>query len=414
MRGFAPSLPAIYRLLGGALDTARGVYLEVDHAETAYFSSKRKFFAVTHNFNPAPVPVASEYTNLDEAVERASNNDLSIVITDGVPASSKRKSDCSTGVDLGCVADKLARTLAAGPVPKSEPAGLWIVPVIAQYDGTFFTEQLRPRADFSAAMIESNVTRDTGDRGARAKNPRNDGNGDLMFDYSGPRMMMIVVLSRFASAGRGYTREIYSNAATAAISVKQSAIDFTSGIAILPALEVYPGWVHPNGWQGCRKTEELSGAFGPCSFPQPTRLVLECGSRPAQARYQIIERSTIGNILYGLPSLEISYPPLPRGNLQQIKWQEFGRSANVLVSCSQTKPAICGDSSRTTWSGITVYDRKALAEGSSARYLASLSTDDPTAEPHRLFGLASLIRNLYERQLQSVKMEVATLEVCQK
>jgi hypothetical protein len=418
MNGFKLQLPAIYRVLSSSLTAASGVYFNIENAETAYFSSRRKFFSVTNTFNPAPVPKAAEYTNLDDAIDRAGGRELSIVVTDGVPASSKRDSGCSNGVDLGCVADKLSQAMATGPVPKSEPAGLWIIPIITGYNGLFFTEQLRPIRDFNASVVESNVSRDTGQRGARAGQPSNDRNGDLMFQYSGPRMMMVIVMTHYASAGRGYVREIYNSAIAAAISVKQSPTAFVGGTSLLPPVEVYPGWAHPTGWVDCHKTREFSGAFGPCSIAQPTRLVIRCGARAAQAVYHLTPRPSLTQspiTLYMLPSMEVSAPQLPRGNLQEVKWGELGGSADILVNCSQKRPLSCGDPrARTTWIGSSHFGNDALVRGVSAQYLASLSTDDPTTEPHRLFGLKSLVENLYKRQLQSISVELAALEVCQQ
>ena len=78
--------------------------------------------------------------------------------------------------------------------------GLWLMPLIASYDGVFYTEEPMP-GDFQERKVVEQIRADLGVE-VEVTNPRTGAGGDLIYQYRGPRALLLVVIARWADVGR--------------------------------------------------------------------------------------------------------------------------------------------------------------------------------------------------------------------
>jgi hypothetical protein len=394
------------------------------------FNQSGGIYACQQKIDGARLTKATGYTNLDRALASSSDFDLSVIITDGVPsgASSGGPNHCvGSGVDAGCVADAMAEAMKGPPgTSKEQMRGVWIIPTILQYRGTFFVEQKIEASEFDRDKAETSVNNALGVN-ARIEHPRSSTDGTLVFDYDGPRYLLAIVVGN-VSSGRAFLQEFYSQTDFSHIVKlptpnsygKQS--DFRP--SILPAIEIFPSTLPPQAFEGCQQARDarqrIVGGLVNCRTPEFNRLRLSCGQSAKttlelnrQISADPMRIFTVAPVRFHnsggsiVKALEI---PIQSSGLSQIR---------VKVSCDGGKRVACGSAESNTQL-TTTPDFQAAADAmitgntQGAKYINAMSTRTPGEDPEKVYGLGDLLQNFYRRQLPIGTSQFAALEVCQE
>jgi hypothetical protein len=427
MEGFAPSIPTLLGGIEQAFSAIRDLHLGIEESRACFFSRSRGLFSCRTGFRPATPFAAGGFTNLDHAVREARQYDVTVVLTDGVPASLGGGGDCSTGVDGPCVARALIEALETRPGrPKTEASGFWILPLVSIYDGRLFTEQPLSATSFQPETARESVRNETG-TSAEVARGFPDSRGDLVFPYRGPRVLMAWILASNADVGRAFVREFYLRAHFSTIERLDSLAGYRGGIQALPPVEVYPGAVPHLDWKQCDqvldKNElpiESGGTFDPPSFVQPSTLLVRCAGKRVQGAFRV----SASPMPAGSPKIRV-LPPLQlslelsasRFLLKNPEWEKVGETLKLQLTCEPGWQVRCSEPVTASWSLLPQYksaaDDVAANASPSARYVSSLSTKSPAQKPHAVYGLSELLESFYRRQLAEHQQALATLKFCQ-
>jgi hypothetical protein len=429
MAGFS-SFDALLHAIDQGLSYSRDLYFRVDSKRTCSFNQSSGISGCQSRIDGAHIPKATGYTNLDRAVAATSDFDLSVIITDGVPAGadSGGPNHCmGSGVDAGCVADAMAEAVRGAPgTPGERMRGVWIVPLVSPYHGTFFAEQKIALSEFNAVRAEDSVRAALGVN-ARVTHPRPSSDGTLIFDYEGPRYLLAIVIGDL-NVGRAFLQELYARSDFSNIAKLQEPSSYAthsgSGAVLLPAVEVFPSALPEQSYGACQQKRDarhrIVGGLVNCRVSEPNHLRLSCGESavtmlelgrnvPADAmRIRMIAPvrfgNSGGNIVTGL-DIPTGLEGIPRVLLK--------------VSCDGRKRVGCGTTAASTQL-TTTPDFQAAANAitsgqtAGAKYAQAMSTRSPASDPGKVYGLGDLLQNFYRRQLPEGTSAFATLEVCQE
>src|SRR5262249_23606959 len=72
--------------------------------------------------------------------------------------------------------------------------------------------------------------------------------GNSVFDYYGPRGLLLVVISRWADVGRGTVEALWEGSEHVNLARIDKLAGFRGGLALMGRIEVYPGYVSPAKW----------------------------------------------------------------------------------------------------------------------------------------------------------------------
>src|SRR5262249_49545342 len=149
--------------------------------------------------------------------------------------------------DIACVAhamrDAMRATSADGA---TGDWGLWFIPLIAEYDGPFYTEEPMP-ADFQERKVVDQIRADLGVQ-VEVTNPRS-GAGGLVYQYRGPRTLLLIVIARWADVGRAALQALWDRAGDRRLNRINKMREFSAGMACLQPVEVYPGFLNMVQWK---------------------------------------------------------------------------------------------------------------------------------------------------------------------
>lgn len=423
MTGFTGSMPqmidwvrkAISQLNGTSIDLGAGNYLLGQFREGAGVANITRWSDKPATYKPAG------NTNLHEAIHRAGNADLSFIITDGVAATGvSGDAQCPGGVDAGCVARALQNVLHsyASEGGNNEP-GLWIIPILSEYSGKFYTEQSINPQTFDPSVAVAKVEADLNSTVA-VSSPSTDASSRLVFNYQGPRYLLIFVLARQADLGREAVYQLINATGLAGIGYSQNG-QGSSGknlTALIP-FELYPGL--QNGF----KWNSLTEASDPSLFDGTMDVNFESGSETVKVGCLPEESGKGAYILSGtkitsgpscvnlhvLPAF--AYELEDRSLNKDIdaedavtvvnKSNSEGPILQISLSCPAAAAMPNCDTSRveTVWSAVTRYKKSAdcikdnTCNHDSYRIIRDLSTLNPSQEPHRIYGIAELVENFY-------------------
>jgi len=219
---------------------AHGVRYRLQRA--CYFSSERPLEACSSAGLNAGAFAGRGETTLVDAVRYASRFDLAVIVTDGVGTVGNGQA-CAAGVDAACLGAALSAALEPRPgEPVDSLAGLWLVPLASDFEGTFFTEQPFSPESLNPDTIASQVGTETGRR-AVIRNPRLDPKGNLVYHYSGPRYFLLLILARPAELGRALLAALAGTASFNQVQLGQLSGPIPRGLAYFPPIEVFPGAV---------------------------------------------------------------------------------------------------------------------------------------------------------------------------
>lgn len=429
MRGFVNYYPRISEWSAQALSQVRGAGVPIAQTRNCYFSAGRGVHSCRAGaLGPAQ---ASGDTNLDQAIASAREHDLSLILTDGVAATGSGTGDCAGGADPACVGRALRLALVPQPGdPATARPGLWLIPMMALFDGPVYTEQFPPPG-FVAATAQENVARETATNAAIGAS-YNDRRGHLVYRYRGPRALFALVVARNAELGRGFVAALLARAPAVMIGQAASMKEFQRDIAVLPPIEIYPGYLPPIEWEEAKKLDrngvvQESGTVDLIPAAAGT-VSMAC---PAKGEHRVLitlparqgERSSGCIDLQVLPRMKVERSgPVGFDGLNAAHWQgNLGSSTLTLdITCPQNWRAGCGvGAPAAVWVGHPNFAASAdhlhgpLPDSPGAAQVAALTTDQVAIMPHRVFGLRETIEKLY-RELQNDKVDLpfAQLQFC--
>lgn len=426
MAGSSAAIRPLLSAFNQAVSASRGMYLEPTEVRACYFNRAGGIFGCRSGAYPEGNFVARSDTNLNDAVKASAQALLTVIITDGVPASSGGGDDCSRGVDGPCV----ARELAAAVRPTDRPdqvGGIWLAPVIAPFQGVMYTEAPLPVSAFNPASIRENVEKETG-AAASAGQPRVGSAGDLQFSYRGPRSLALLVVARDPRVGRGFLSELYRRTAYAGVSNISVMSEYKNSTSLLPPLEVYPGYVPPASWSSCAAQEDSEGGttgvgeIDTCRVGANGDIELGCAAKGRNsASFQLEAHSAPNPLRMGvLPILNVSCTSSGNGDplIEDMKWDHLGASAKVNLACDPGGRKGCGpDAPAIVWTSTADFAKTAemLASDRAEPHgmLTSVSTDNVAVQPHRIYGLRDMIDSFYRRDLPKANQKFATVKACQ-
>jgi hypothetical protein len=425
MIGFHDSLPSVLGAVDQGISYSRDLYFRLESLRLCLFNQRETIFGCRSTLSPFSAPPARSATNLDVAIRQAKEADLTIVVSDGVPAGRGNSGDCSSGaVDAGCVARFLHESIDPRPgEPKDTVRGVWVVPFVTIYSGNYFSEQTLLVREFVADKATAMVQNDTS-TSAEIRNPRNAGDGTLMYDYLGPRILAAIVIGQ-PDVARAFIQELYTHAGFRSIATLPDLKSFQRGVALLPPVELYPGYFPETEWIKCEqerdpRTGRLSGnTMGDCQDAGPSKFSVRCGKKDSKAPFVLSSRPAADGLgLFIFPPFLVNSFPLPL-NIEHIEWDLSSTTATVNVRCNADKSVQCGNGNVAAhWTASADYGQAASAaanpQGITSKYVAQMSTDRPAWEPHKIYGFAPLLQNFYKRQLPPTRTTFASLEICQE
>ncbi|MEO8382841.1 MAG: hypothetical protein ABI779_24500 [Acidobacteriota bacterium] len=373
-------------------------------------------------------------TNLHDAIRSSAQYELTFIVTDGIAAAGAGSGDCAAGVDAACVARALQEAIHVEATTSDEPnPGIWMVPLWTRHHGPFYTEKAVPVASFDVPenlqRLHSELNEDIS-----IQNPRMDSEQNLMFDYSGPRGILIIVIAHSADVGRQAIASLQERAAESDIAMIDSVQATERETTAMPPIEIYPGYLPPVVWADLVESDE-SPARGTIDteFLNHRQISLDCprssmnsadfslSSRPVRATARC-------TAIYQLPAFELGFVEKDSRDGRSLAsfLTNYKRTSNsdgdrftLHLQCGDQEERPCSSNPlRAQWLAQTRYDQSGGKgqEGSGAQHLiASLSTTDPVAQPHRIFGLASLLSIFYDEVSRDQRQIVLSeIEFCHR
>jgi hypothetical protein len=398
-----------------------------------YFSSRRALEACRDaRLNPASFQGAAG-TTLHEAVEYASRFDLSVILTDGVgnvgggPA-------CASGVDAACLAAALAAAVKPRPGQAAGAhAGMWLVPLVAPYQGTLYTEQAFPADQFDAQQAAANVTNDTG-VAVEVGKARVTAGGLLEYPYRGPRLILAIVLAHPVELGRSFLGALVASAEFSHVRLASSLRQPSQPLSALDPIEVFPG-IAPqiSAFASARLGERACRTIS-ASLAGPAVIRMDCPNAVDRGLLQLVSRGVPGGsdcvLIRSLPaqtlSLTVSDPAA--SPIEESRWSgsvtDTARplQLNLVLQCRRSWSFPCPRQGFVATWRVTRDYRESAARlgaagggGSAEQAVISLSASSVIYQPHRLLQLRDMLEAFYRNvgiTTPSTQQEVARLTVC--
>lgn len=431
MRGISPNLAKLVVWSEQASSYFRQVGISPAGGRACYFSSLRPLGACRTDAMDSRSFSGSGDTVLHRAIQSSPAFDLTMIITDGASAAGEEAGDCAGGVDPACVARALTATLL--PVPGEPPGvrgGIWMVPLISDFNGTIFTEQYGNAEDITDADAAA-VGAEMG-QVARVSRPRKDRAGRLMYEYEGPRAFLVIILAKDLELGRTFVAALHARRSFAQIQALAEPGQFRGGIGALPAIEAYPGVAPKLEWTQIKRdnreaicgTVEARGKQGNIS--------LTCSSAGSETNLYLesAKRSMTSDcvILRNLPSAKVEGGHRQTGPRIVQKWAWGGSAVDptdplrlgLRIRCLSDSTTPCGaNAPRAQWDMVFDYGTSAgnLSQNSSeaaAAEVGALSAPSVIKAPHRIFQLRETLEKFYANvaALGKHKERIAAIEFC--
>lgn len=393
MNGFAGALPSVEGWVSHAISRIRSYGYGAGEVSNCGFSRAVGVECRTTTIRPRSM---RGETNIDEAVRQALGQDVSIIITDGVAATGGLPSAiCGSGVDAACVGNELADYLKAG----GRAGGLWLVPLTLDFNGPFYTERVVPAAGFD----QSRVQQPGAEGEVSIRRPRNTGVGELVYDYRGPRTLVMFIVARRVEAGRALVAALEEARAMESVHLTRK------GDA---SFEVYPGAVPELRWTTAQRATDSTAPDVSHDAElhvdtQSLRFICGAGDQ-SQGEWELAAApgaaDTVASTLLRSMTVRdarINAPP----NVNVTKWglTPDSVSARIRIGCAFLNPN-CQQN----------LELKVVAPriGAVSDDVRQWSTVTPEYQPERAFGLEGILTAFYERVGQIPDARIATLRIC--
>lgn len=423
MNGFGEALREIQPWLHQSLGFLMGAEIELKSFRGCSFSQSIGIGSCTHSLGSATPAVSPRgETNLHEALLSSADYDLSVVLTDGVAFTGLGTGDCAGGVDAACVARSLEEVISIFSLstPEGDVPGVWVMPMVAQFRGVFYSEQRISSAAFAAAQVRERVRAETR-QPVEITSPQNSSAGYLHYNYRGPKVLILIVLARSANVGRAYLANLWNLARHAGIQ-RMETWTWGGALAAAAPVELLPGAVPMLAWERdsvLRRCPPIDVLF--------TGESIEVGC-PAGRESQVHLALTAGGssqlpqcLPVGLVSplrAEMTSGRVQTGLLQAQRLKISEGRLELLLTCGATADSCPASGPTHQWVVRPDFSKGAecLATGAcdnAAGLVASISTERPADEPHKAFGIGAALREFLLRAGNSARpIPVATLGVC--
>jgi len=279
MIGFDPKLPEIVRWSQHAISAIQNSVITIRNSRICTFREKEGISGCAGITGQIP-PISSHGdTNLHEAINSTKDYALTFIVTDGVAATGDQgKGSCATGVDAACVARSLVNAIHSNDT--SDDRGIWIVPLVAPYEGQFFTEESISPGSFQSQQAIEKVHSDI-PIDAAIQNPRTGYGEKLVYTYKGPRSLLLIVIAKKSDVGRAAIQALWDRAEYLNVGKLGALQKYSGGIAALTPIEVYPGHLNKVRWQSLNDSEEPDTSKGTIDAeasiqPEKTSLQVNC------------------------------------------------------------------------------------------------------------------------------------------
>ena len=390
---------------------------------------------------------ASGDTNLHRAIESAAQYDLTLILTDGVAATgSGGGGDCASGVDAGCVARNL-RSVVTSRSPSGKGAdnwGLWVVPLVVPYDGKFFSEQKIAADTFDPKVAADHVRADTGQTVTIGK-PYQLKDGELAFDsYQGPRAMLLIVLARSTTLGRGTVQALWERTDFLGIRQLGSLKDYAGSLSTFRPMELFPGLAETLEWNSLAASQSVAAvgtidaALADARRGSDRRQIqISCPPKGRGEGYFSLRgepnRTTkiSGCVqIQVLPAVKFGLEPQSESDREalstlipsyQLTQPHDLSSLDLKLSCGPAAVRTCENPIPVDWRASMHYETTAdclanpQCEAGAPKLIRDLSTLNPQEYPDKIYGIAETLQEFFRLASRDVKSQsMGQLDVCRE
>lgn len=439
MVGFDPKLPEIVRWSQHAVSAIHNSVLNIQTSRVCSFRESEGISGCTGMTGAAPPMRSRGNTNLHEALNSANDYALTFVVTDGVAATGERgKGDCATGVDAACVARSLVNWVHGGDT--SEDRGVWLVPLVAPYDGTFYTEEAIAPGNFRSQEAIDKIRADI-PLDVLIENPQQGPGGNLVYKYRGPRALLLIVLAKKSDVGRAAIQALWERAEYMNVRQMGELRNYSGGIAALTPIEVGPGFLNKVRWSNLREADEPGTSQGTLDaektgVAEKTTLEINCPNTGDNSGKYTLEASGTPTQVAGCVQIRVvpgvSFDLRPARPEDDADLRQFVKgftlpagsysSLNLDLGCPNDTSRRC--SSNPILVQLAAFMRYAEAAdrlaspakpGSTVAALSNLSTAHPSLEPHRINALSLIVTLFYREIANDARSAVlGSFNVCKK
>jgi len=443
MNGFKGVMPTVQLWMRQGLSSLMGSFVRLHNpSRGCYFNQKTgigQCIGLAAGFDSPFRPFRTEGdTNFHAAILSAKEYDLSLIVTDGVDFTGSGNGDCAGGVDAACVANSLMEVMEVyGLTGAPDAGGAWIIPLASEFDGTYFSEQHIPPEDFKSFDVIQ-TTRNEVKQDVRIEKMRQEKNGDLIYNYHGPREWFLLVIARPAVLGRAAVNGLWQKVGMPDVHSLTSISDLKDGLGVFKPVEVFPGYLPPG----------KLGALHPLGMEQDVTGKTECP--PIEVGWwrenAVVKLNSVvhGEALRRLTMSRENSPakcsPLgmampfqmwleKRGggappnsiHAYSLSWNKASLDVHLVADKSSTLPT-CGkaDSLDVLWTAQPNFGDAAdclVTDSCTSGYtgmLRQIDATDPASQPHRVFGLVPTLKMFWNQAgKKSQKSSLAELGLCQ-
>lgn len=422
MNGFRSAVTPLQLWMRQGISVILGSYIQLRNFRACYFSGRLDsgFGGCSADFNTAqPAVDIKGNTNLHSAIHSARDFDLTMLLTDGVAYTGAGTGDCAGGVDAACVARSLLEVVRSYQVVSpDELPGIWIFPLISQFEGIFYSEQTIRSQDFAAQSAVERIQKDVRQL-VTIQNVRQTEAGELIYEYQGPRVIFLVIIARRHDIGLATVHSLWEQMQQTGINRLETITDWKAGIGAFHPVEIFPGSLPRIEWQNppdpftsaIPSQRNFCGLVGLTELGQFARdksIKLECRSAKS------------GEVLLRLPFRQTEGQPqfVPIGMLAPFRFDLRPSTGSMLVSydsswkearldlhlkcAGPTGPSGSG-SGTVKYAWIASPDLAKAADclanpvgqdcsSDDVLLLRTLNADNPAGQPHRSFGLIPTLR----------------------
>lgn len=433
MAGMRGSVPGTLRWIEQAVSRMRDSAVVLDELRLAQFDQTKGILESATFPGLAAEYAPSGRTTLHVAIQSTRDYDLTFILTDGVAAAGRSSGDCASGVDAACVARALRdavhveQTTAVAPLP-----GIWLIPVWGRHSGTFYTEKPTATADFDGTVSLQKLHDELG-QNVSISNARSDSEANLVFDYTGPRGILLIVIARSDDLGRRAVAALRERMAENGVEAVSTIRDATRPLSAFPPIELYPGFLPRIEWLelGELGQKPMSGTLD-VEFANRRRIAVECAAgRRNVGEFFLDARRLRGGTrcvdVYQLPAFEFDFVGRDARDEAAISSFIAGsqREASgdrerfiLTLQCGEGEQRPCGsDPLSATWLAQSRYDRSrgpaAEPRPGADAIIDAIATTDSVTQPHRIYGLDSLVTIFFEEVRDDHRrVPLADLDFC--
>jgi hypothetical protein len=381
-------------------------------------------------------------TNLDDAISaRAPNADAIVIITDGVPyVGGGTKKACAGSADPSCVAAEVLRFLNT-----NHDSGMWIVPLLADYDGPLDTEGQRVPLDDEYTKRITKVMRNEFRRGNQSEIELRVDRLKNELVWSGPKILVAFVLAKQQRFGRFLVWSLIARAADEQLPVLDASGTWqdaltrrsASAVGVLTPIEIYPGFVptvqslnaqqvpFPAGNETCAGVMTLTQPPFPKDAGNKATIDFTCGSDYGLRAFDVQLRTSSEPHcvqVYLVPSMRITstdesgeYIHEKRVCIGDGKDATLIASIRLDLSCpggniNESTIDVAGE---TSFTGVDEALRQATRlQPGALGYIRKFTTKSLPNEPFAVLGLDALVEQIVRGVRQDTKAaQLASLTV---